>query len=142
MKKLSLRLSLLTLALSPAFSADAGSLPPLPSTSFGAALFRMLGSLAIVVAIFFAAAWVFRNMHRFRAQNGPQRKLQVIEARSLGARQALYVVGFEQQRLLIGSTAQGLTLLTHLPDSSAQPDAGRIVPVPFGEALMQALGRK
>ena len=126
------------------FGAEAQALKPLtpPSTSFGVAFFRMIGSLAFVVAIFFAGAWLFRNMHRFRQAGSPARKLQVLEAKSLGASQTIYVVGFEQQRMLIGSTAQGLTLLTHLPDGEAQVDAERIVPVSFGEALMQALGRK
>jgi flagellar biogenesis protein FliO len=66
----------------------------------------------------------------------------VLEGKSLGPRQALYVVAYEQQRLLIGASAQGLTLLTHLPEGEAQAVAERVVPVPFGEALMQALGRK
>jgi flagellar protein FliO/FliZ len=127
-----------------AFGADPAALKPLTaaSTSFGVAFFRMIGSLAFVVAIFFGGAWLFRNMHRFRQTAGPVRKLQVLEAKSLGARQAIYVVGFEEQRLLIGSTPQGLTLLTHLPDGVTQPETERIVPVSFGEALLQALGRK
>jgi flagellar biogenesis protein FliO len=126
------------------FGADAQSLKPLapPSTSFGVAFFRMIGSLAFVVAVFFGGAWLFRNMHRFRQTGSHARKLHVLEAKSLGARQAIYVVGFEQQRMLIGCTAQGLTLLTHLPDGEPQGEAERIVPVSFGEALMQALGRK
>jgi flagellar biogenesis protein FliO len=126
------------------FGADAPALKPLtpPSTSFGVAFFRMIGSLAFVVAIFFGGAWLFRNMHRFRKTTSPARKLQVLEAKSLGARQAIYVVAFEQQRMLVGSSAQGLTLLTHLPDGEAQTETERIVPVSFGEALMQALGRK
>jgi flagellar protein FliO/FliZ len=143
----SIRLLILASAVTAAFGADPAPLQPLPSSSFGAALIRMLGSLAIVVAIFFAGAWLFRNLHRFRAQNAPQRRLQVFEARSLGARQTLYVVGFDQQRMLIGSSPQGLTLIAHLPGGAPEPAAERtaaerIVPVPFGEALMQALGRK
>jgi flagellar protein FliO/FliZ len=116
--------------------------------SMGAAVFRMVGSLAVVIALFFAAAWLFRNMHRFKGAGTSQRKLQVLEAKSLGPRQAVYVVAYEQQRLLIGASAQGLTLLTHLPEGApqaqiaSQSDAQRIVPVSFGEALMQALGRK
>jgi flagellar biogenesis protein FliO len=81
-------------------------------------------------------------MHRFKATGGAQRKLHVLEGKSLGPRQAVYVVAYEQQRLLIGASAQGLTLLSHLPEGAAQPEAERIVPVSFGEALMQALGRK
>ena len=110
--------------------------------SMGVAIFRMVGSLAIVIALFFGGAWLFRNMHRFKNKGMNERKLQVIEGKSIGPRQAIYVVAYEEQRLLIGSTAQGITLLTHLPEGAAQPAGERIVPVSFGEALMQALGRK
>jgi flagellar biosynthetic protein FliO len=143
-------LKLLILALTLAFtvgaeqSAQGGGTAGVPS--MGVAVFRMVGSLALVVAIFFVGAWIFRNMHRFKGAGANHRKLQVLEGKSLGPRQALYVVAYEQQRLLIGSTAQGLTLLTHLPEGEAQtstsPGTERIVPVSFGEALMQALGRK
>jgi flagellar biogenesis protein FliO len=39
----------------------------------------------------------------------------------LGGRHALHVVGYEDQRLLIGSSPGGLTLLTHLPASEPEP---------------------
>ena len=113
--------------------------------SMGAAVFRMIGSLALVIALFFGGAWVFRNMHRFKGASASHRKLQVLEGKNLGPRQAVYVVGYEQQRLLIGATAQGITLLTHLPDGAPQPEQSggeRIIPVSFGEALLKALGRK
>jgi flagellar protein FliO/FliZ len=102
----------------------------------------MLGSLALVIALFFAGVWVFRNMHRLNTRRGVQRKLQVLEGKSLGPRQAVYLVAYEQQRLLLGATPQGITLLTHLPEGPVEPESERIVPVSFGEALMQALGRK
>ena len=144
MKQKIFKLLLLVLTMMVALGADK---PPVtaPLPSMGAAVFRMIGSLAVVIAIFFAAAWAFRNMHRFKGTAASQRKLQVLEAKTLGARQAIYVVGYEQQRLLIGATAQGLTLLTQLPEADASadaPPAERILPVSFGEALMQALGRK
>lgn len=136
-------LLLISLASLSCFGAESQPLKPITSGSMGAAVFRMLGSLLFVVALFFGGAWCFRNMHRFRQAGAPQRKLQVLEARTLGARQAVYVVAFEQQRMLIGSSAQGLTLLTHLPDGTPQSESTpSIVPVSFGEALMQALGRK
>ncbi|HEX7860673.1 MAG TPA: FliO/MopB family protein [Verrucomicrobiae bacterium] len=122
--------------------AATAAAPAVPS--MGAAVFRMVGSLAVVIALFFAGAWLFRNMHRFKAGQSNQRKLQVLEGKSIGPRQAIYVVAYEQQRLLIGSTAQGLTLLMHLPEGQTQTETSseRIVPVSFGEALMHALGRK
>jgi flagellar biosynthetic protein FliO len=125
----------------PAAAAESSSLGG--GSSITGSVFRMLGSLALVIAVFFGAAWLFKNGIRFRNLPASQRKLQVLEARSLGPRQAVYVVGYENQRLLIGSTAAGLALLTHLPDGTApDPAAQRIVPVRFGEVLMNALGRK
>ena len=133
---------LLLLALTLVFTMGQDKAGGAAVPSMGVAVFRMVGSLAVVIAIFFAGAWIFRNMHRFKAAGATQRKLQVLEGKSLGPRQAVYVVAYEQQRLLIGASAQGLTLLTHLPEGDPQPEADRIVPVSFGEALMQALGRK
>src|SRR5688572_10548256 len=137
------KLLLLVLTMVVALGAENSSASPMPS--MGAAVFRMVGSLALVIALFFAGAWIFRNMHRFKPAGANQRKLQVLEGKSLGPRQAVYVVAYEQQRLLIGASAQGLTLLTHLPEGEpqAQPQGTeRILPVSFGEALLQALGRK
>src|SRR5688500_4772256 len=103
-------------------------------TSVTVSVFRMLGSLALVIGLFFGAAWLFKNGARFKVAGSSQRKLQVIEAKSLGARQAVYVIGYENQRMLIGSTASGLALLTHLPDGvPAEPSAERVVPVRVGE---------
>ena len=113
--KLLLLLFTLVVALGAEKTAGTEAMP-----SMGAAVFRMVGSLAVVIALFFAGAWLFRNMHRFKAAGVNQRKLQVLEGKSLGPRQAVYVVAYEQQRLLIGSSAQGLTLLTHLPEGEAQ----------------------
>jgi flagellar biogenesis protein FliO len=125
----------------PAAAAESSTFGNGPSMTV--AIFRMLGSLALVIALFFGAAWLFKNGPRLKATSVSQRKLQILEAKSLGARQAVYVVGYENQRMLIGSTANGLTLLTHLPEGTAlEPSTERIVPVSFGEALMQALGRK
>ena len=133
-------LILLLAAMSPAaLAADAVSLNTGPSV--GGAIFRMIGSLAIVIALFFGAAWLYRNGARFKKPGSNPRKLNVLEARSLGARQAIYVVAYEQQRLMIGVMPQGLTLLTHLPDGQ-QSETPTVMPVSFGEALMQTLGRK
>jgi flagellar biosynthetic protein FliO len=141
--KLGIRLGLLLLTLVFTFGAEtAPAVQTFTAPSMGAAVFRMIGALVFVLALFFGAAWLFRNGHRFKGGTHANRKLQVLEAKSLGPRQAIYVVGYEQQRLLIGATAQGLTLLTHLPEGAAQSQEQTVVPVSFGEALMHALGRK
>jgi flagellar biogenesis protein FliO len=126
-----------------AHAADTAQLLP-PTPGIGASLFRMLGALCVVLALFFAGAWLFRNWSRLNASRGGARKLNVLDAKSVGARQSIFVVGYEERRFLIGSTPQGLVLLSHLPDGKEvvefpEPSAA---PLPFAQALMQALGRK
>ena len=87
--------------------------PSLPDA--GLSLFRVAGSLALVLALFLGGVWLFRNWQRLAIQRGQAPKLNVVETRSLGGRQALYVVGYEQERFLVASSAAGITLLTHLP---------------------------
>jgi flagellar protein FliO/FliZ len=141
--KFGLRALLLLLTLVFTFGASTTAVPQtVTAPSLGTAIFRMVGALVLVLALFLGAAWFFRNGHRFKGVSASNRKLHVLEAKSLGARQAIYVVGYEQQRLLIGATPQGLTLLTHLPEGTVQSETPTVVPVSFGEALMQALGRK
>jgi flagellar biosynthetic protein FliO len=132
----------LTLSATLGASATAPAAGTLTVPSMGAAVFRMLGALILVLSLFLAAAWFFRNGHRFKNSRGAQRKLQVLEAKPLGPRQAIYVVAYEQQRLLIGATQQGLALLTHLPEGTTPVEEPSLIQVSFGEALMQALGRK
>lgn len=135
------RLLVLLAATLSASAADTLTLGDGPSMT--GAVLRMLGSLALVVALFFGGAWLFKNGPRFKAANSAQRKLQVLEAKSLGPRQAVYVVAYENQRMLIGSTGQGLSLLTHLPDGTSEPAGPEsVVPVTFGAALMNAISRK
>ena len=56
---------LLMAAIAPAaFAADAVTLDSGPSV--GGAIFRMIGSLAIVISLFFGAVWLYRNGARFQ----------------------------------------------------------------------------
>src|SRR6185503_21321353 len=98
------RLVLLALTLVFTFGATSAATPTptLSTPSMGGAILRMIGALLFVLALFIATAWFFRNSYRFKNPSGTSRKLQVLEAKTLGPRQSLYVVGYEQQRLLIG----------------------------------------
>ena len=108
---------------------------PLPDS--GAALLRVAGALVFVVALFFAGVWAFRRSQllRLSGQKGP--RLQVLDARSLGNRQSLYVVGFERQRLLLGVSPAGIQMLTRLPDSDESAPTSPVA-LNFTEALQQA----
>jgi len=108
----------------------------------GASIFRVFGALILVVAIFLGGVWLYRNWQRLALQRGGGVKLNLIEVKSLGQRQALYVVGYQQQRMLLASSPSGVTLVSHLP---AAEEAAEVAPAPklsFAEAFQQVLSRK
>lgn len=103
----------------------------------------MLGALAIVFAIFFCGVWLFRNWQGLLRQRGAAPKLRVLEMKSLGARQALYVVGYERQRFLVSASPAGVTLLTPLPEGPEEPAQGTAAgAVPFADVLLKVLNKK
>ena len=113
--------------------------PALPDASFS--VLRVLGALALVLAVFFAGVWVFRNWQRFLGRTGRAPKLAVLEVKQLGNRHSLYVVGYENRRLLLASSPANVSLISPLPDAPADAAAGP-VPAGFGEVLQQVLQRK
>jgi flagellar biogenesis protein FliO len=108
----------------------------------GASLLRVFGALALVIALFLGGVWLFRNWQRLALRKGLAPKLNVFEVKSLGQRQALYVVGYEQQRMLIATSTAGITLVSHLPDAEAAAPAAPAVKMGFAEAFQQVLARK
>ena len=113
----------------------------LPSAA--SSLFRVLGALALVLAFFFGGVWLFRNWQRTVSAKGLAPKLNILETKSLGQRHALYVVGYEQQRLLIAASPAGVTMLTTLPAAAVNATEESSAPkASFTDALRQALQRK
>jgi flagellar biogenesis protein FliO len=114
----------------------------LPDT--GASVIRVFGALMLVVGIFLGGVWLFRNWQRFTVQKGGGPRLNVLEARSLGQRQSLYVVGYQQQRLLLAASPAGITLLSHLPpaDEKECDPAAVATKISFADAFQQVLARK
>ena len=118
-----------------------GSLPTaLPDTS--ASIFRVCGAFIFVVALFLAAVWVYRNWQRFAVQKSGGAKLSLIEVKSLGQRQAIYVVGYQEQRMLIASSPAGITLLSHLPSAEGPEKNAAPVNLSFADALQHVLSRR
>jgi flagellar biogenesis protein FliO len=111
----------------------------------GASAVRALAALAIVLALFFGGIWLFRNGQRVAWRRNGAPRLAVLESRSLGNRYALYVVGYEQQRLLIGSSPAGMNLLSQLPTATAEANTEAPAPpqpASFAQYLQQMLKRK
>jgi flagellar biogenesis protein FliO len=117
------------------------SLPDVGISSF----IRVIGALALVIGLFLGGVWFFKNWQRLAVQRGRAPKLNILETRSLGGRQAIYVVGYNQERFLIASSPTGVNLLSHLPTATeGEPDAtGKNSPTPsFAQALTQVLKGK
>ncbi|HEX3718730.1 MAG TPA: flagellar biosynthetic protein FliO [Verrucomicrobiae bacterium] len=109
----------------------------------GASLLRVFGALGLVIALFLGGVWMFKNWQRLALRKGALPKLNVLEVKSLGQRQALYVVGYEQQRMLIASSPAGVTLVSHLPEADATTPAAAPAPsMTFVEAFQQVISRK
>jgi flagellar biogenesis protein FliO len=110
----------------------------------GVSVIRALGVLAILLAVVFAGVWLFRNGQRIVWRRTGVPRLAILETRPLGNRFVIYVVGYDQQRLLIGSSPAGLCLLSQLPPSNGTTDE---IAVPgerasFTECLQQVLNRR
>ena len=146
--KLALRgqVALLIFGAAPAAFAQATNTLTLHSDlpQVGLSAIRALGALALVLAVFFGGVWLFRNGQRLAWRKTGAPKLAILETRPLGNRFALYVVGYDQQRMLIGSSPAGISLLSQLPP------AAESVPEPvapakaasFIQCLQQVMRRK
>jgi flagellar biogenesis protein FliO len=111
--------------------------PGVPDVTFS--LLRIFGALLLVLAVFFGGVWMFRNWQRSAGHAGRPSKLQVLEMRSLGNRNAVFVVGYEQQRLLVAASPAGVTLLDHLPPATVEEAQAVAGPVSFAETLRKCL---
>jgi len=127
----------------PVAAATASALPDM-----GSSVLRVLGAMILVVAIFLGGVWMFRNWQRLAVRQGTAPRLNIIEAKSLGQRQSIYVVGYQQQRMLLASSPTGVTLISHLPEAEEETvAAATAAPAPgtrmsFAEAFQQVLNRK
>lgn len=74
-------------------------------------VWRMMGAMAIVLALLAALAWVLRRQQAIRRTG---RGLGVESALSLGERRSIAIVTVEGRRLLLGLAPTSVTLLTEL----------------------------
>lgn len=121
----------------------APSVPAVPLPDQSATVVRMFGALVFVLALFLLGVWLWRNWQRLLAQNGRAPKLRVVEARSLGGRHTLYVVGYEADRWMLAVSPAGISVLAQLPPAETAGEAAPPAPQArgFAEKLNQLLTR-
>lgn len=101
----------------------------------GATLLMLLVVLAIIIGL---AAVVRRLNMRLPAATGP---VKILHTTSVGQRERLVVVAVGEQKLLLGVTAQSITVLQTLPDEFNVTDGRREGSVSFTEQVLQAIRR-
>jgi len=115
--------------------------PALPDASFS--VIRVFGALVLVLGLFLAGVWLFRNWQRLTIQRGRPSQLQILEMKALGGKHALYVVGYQQQRLLLASSPTGVALVSHLPAADAtEVESAKLSSENFVQVLQQAVQAK
>ncbi|CAM5210028.1 Flagellar protein OS=Castellaniella defragrans OX=75697 GN=HNR28_000409 PE=3 SV=1 [Castellaniella denitrificans] len=98
-------------------------------------ILRVVLALLFILGLLLMLAWVARRGGWLpgRAQTA---RLRVLGTLSLGARSSVALVQVEDARLVLGVTAQQITLLHALPDA---PGAGDAATGDFAEALGKTL---
>jgi len=120
-------------------AANAPSIAPLPD--LGVSALRVFGALLLVLALFLGGAWLFKNSQRALGRSNGANKLHVVEVKSLGNRQSLCVIGYGRQRMLVGSSPAGVSLVSQLPE--ALPEEETAAPSPgFADVLQRIAGRR
>jgi flagellar biogenesis protein FliO len=115
--------------------------PALPEVGFS--VIRVFGALALVLALFLAGVWLFKNWQRLALHRGRPAQLQVVEMKHLGGKHALYVVAYQQQRLLLASSPNGVSLVSHLPPGDpAEVEPPAVSSPSFVQVLQQAVQGK
>jgi flagellar biogenesis protein FliO len=127
----------------PLLGAESPVTAPAPLPDTGAALLRVVGALLLVFAVLFGGVWLIKNWQRLALRKGRLPKLRLLEAQSLGGRQGVYVVAYEQQRFLVAASPNGVSLLSHLPEleEGEEQPAPAAAPVNFMQALQSVVSR-
>lgn len=87
----------------------------------GADVFRMLGSLALVIAILVLLLWALRKLQGKMNNQNTGRRLQIIESLSIGTRQKIALIRVGQHEVLVGISPTQINSIASWPDCQAQP---------------------
>ncbi len=105
-----------------------GEQPPVPATARGGnappSLPGLTTTFLTLLALCGGGYYLLRRQAGFTTVSKGPRKLVVSESRSLGNRQFLVVVEYENERILLGVTPGKIDYLCPLPMGATAPGAG------------------
>jgi flagellar biogenesis protein FliO len=120
-------------------SVNSHAAPPLPD--LGVSVLRIFGALLLVLALFLGGVWLFKHSQRALGRSNGANKLHVMEVKSLGNRQSLCVIDYGGQRMLVGCSPAGVSLVSRLPEGSLTEENDGPSPS-FADALQRILHRR
>lgn len=82
-----------------------------------AILLRMVAAFAVVIGVLLFGAWAFRKSRFFSLYRAGPSQLRILETRSLGYRNSLFVVGYQHRRYLLAASSTRVNLVSQLPDA-------------------------
>jgi flagellar protein FliO/FliZ len=86
-------------------------------------LLRMLGSMALVIALLLAVLWGLKRMQKQMLTSGqPGRRMQVIETLGVGTRQKIALVRVGSNEVLIGITPTQINALGQWTVAHSDPE--------------------
>jgi flagellar biogenesis protein FliO len=85
----------------------------------GGLVLRMMLAVGVVIGLGVVALYLSKKVLP-RATHPAGREIRIIETTCLGPRKALHLVEVGAQRLLIASTSDGVTMLTHLDEAQLE----------------------
>ncbi|WP_100934845.1 FliO/MopB family protein [Candidatus Chlamydia corallus] len=79
-------------------------------------MYKMLGSLILLLTIFGIGVWAFKKFVRSRNHGfGGASQIKILERRSLTPKTSVYLIRVVNKTLVIAETAEKITLLTEFP---------------------------
>ena len=99
--------ALLSATAAPAWAADGPGVSDMFSTSL-----KTLGALILVLALILIIAWLARRYLHFLPQGSEKGEdIRILSVKALGPKRYVHLLEVDDQKILIGSSEGGMTLL-------------------------------
>lgn len=83
-------------------------------------LLKLVAAFSVVIGVLLLGAWCFRKSRLFSLYRTGPAQLRILETRSLGYRNSLFVVGYQDRRYLLAASSTHVNLVSQLPDAEGE----------------------